>query len=112
MSNTKKNRICYTGIGARKNGNHTRKQFLKVMESSAKDCKHFIARSGCSNCKKTTKLMLKYYNQNMNKKNLAKTEKKIELLKKKCNSCTKKKMHNCSLQNFIRYSGALPGKCA
>ncbi len=81
------------------------------MKSSAKDCKSFIARSHCSTCKKVTQVMLKYYNQSMNKNNLAKTEKKMDALKKKCNSCTKKRIHKCSLQNFIRYSGAIPGKC-
>jgi len=42
MNNTI-NHICYTGIGARKSGNHTRKQFLDIMnKSTKKTCSSYI----------------------------------------------------------------------
>jgi hypothetical protein len=102
--------VCYTGIGARKSGNHSTKQFMKIAKSFSKDCTHFIARKKCGVCKKHTRTMMKYLNKGGVTN--AKNEKTLKQLKKKCNACTKKKSRKCNLQNFIEYSGAVPGKCA
>ena len=51
-----KTNIRYTGLGARKNGNHTRKQFLSIMNKNFKnDCSTYIKSLSCNSCKKLDK---------------------------------------------------------
>jgi len=45
--------IYYTGIGAKKSGKHTRKQFLKIMDKRfKKDCSIYTKSMKCKSCKK------------------------------------------------------------
>lgn len=56
-----KNNICYTGIGAlKKSGNHTRKQYLEVMNKNLKkDCSLYIKSLKCKSCKKKKNYLIK-----------------------------------------------------
>ena len=48
-----KNDICYTGIGSLKSGNHTKKQYLEVMNKTfKKECPIYIKSLKCKSCKK------------------------------------------------------------
>ena len=48
--------ICYTGIGAIEDGNHTKKEFLSVMDkTSKKKCSVYIKSLKCKSCKKSKK---------------------------------------------------------
>lgn len=114
MSTTKKNIICYTGIGARKNGKHTRKQFLNVMKKTSTDCSRVISYSKCKTCKQATKMMMKYIGVMVNKGKKGETkqiEKKIDGLKEKCEACIAKHAKPCTYKNYIKYSGAHEGSC-
>ena len=47
------NNICYTGIGSVKTGNHTKKQFLELMNRNLKkNCSVYIKSLKCKSCKK------------------------------------------------------------
>jgi hypothetical protein len=61
--------ICYTGIGARKNGNHSRKQYLSVMNKHfKKDCSKYIKSLKCRSCKKYIKAQKAKKTYRMSKK--------------------------------------------
>lgn len=50
--------ICYTGIGALKSGNHTKKQFLTIMDkTSKKDCPEHIKFVKCKSCQKLKRMV-------------------------------------------------------
>ena len=45
--------ICYTGVGSIKSGNHTKKQFLNIMnKNSKKECSIYNKSLKCKSCKK------------------------------------------------------------
>ena len=45
--------ICYTGIGARKSGKHTKKQYLDVMNKNfTRSCATYTKTLKCKSCKK------------------------------------------------------------
>ena len=42
------NNICYTGVGSEKTGNHTKKQYLEVMNKNyKKECSIYIKSLKC-----------------------------------------------------------------
>lgn len=111
--------ICYTGIGARKNGNHTRKQYLHVMKKNfKKGCSRYIKSLKCKSCKKykemVNKITKKVINAHLAKKTYKiakKTEDKLVSQMGKCNICKNNKTKTCNFKNYIEFSGAEIGKC-
>jgi len=86
-----KNNICYTGVGSLKTGNHTEKQYLKVMNKNyKKKCSIYIKSLKCKSCKK-----------------MMNTTEKIN----KCKRCKNNKTKKCNLKKNILFSGAEFGKC-
>ena len=115
--------ICYDGPEARKDGNHTRKQFMNIMEKySKRDCLNFMKDLKCKTCKRKEmtakekkKQLLAIRQAIKNKipyKLTAKQEKDYLKRMEKCNRCKKKMtMRRCNFDNYILYSGASSGKC-
>jgi hypothetical protein len=65
--------ICYTGIGSRKSGNHTRKQYLNVMKKHFKnDCSKYKKSLKCRSCKKYIKVQKAKKTYKMSKKQMKK----------------------------------------
>ena len=112
--------IYYDGIGAKKSGKHTVKDFLDIMNKTAKvECLDYLADLNYSACNeykkmhkkaplisfdsKSGKLIYKFNSKSDNKK-----------YKTLSNKCTKykKTMKNkkCNLDEYIEFSGALRGK--
>lgn len=113
-------KICYTGIGARKNGNHTRKQFLNIMDKKFKlECSKYIKSLLCKSCKKSIKMNTNFakksFKYQLKHKVPLKMSKKMEtkLLKQinKCNKCKTLNIKPCSFKEYIKYSGAYLGTC-
>jgi hypothetical protein len=112
--------ICYTGIGARKSGNHTRKQYLNVMNKHfKKDCSKYTRALKCKSCKKykefvtrNVKKIIKFQLAKKPYKMSKKTEEKMVKQMKKCAFCKNKKTRKCDLKKYIEFSGAVLGKCA
>jgi hypothetical protein len=112
--------IYYTGIGAKKSGKYTEKEYLEVMDKNfKKDCSVHMKSLKCKSCKKTikmvTKEMKKQIKFNLNKKNKMsnktykisnKTEQRIVNQRKKCKKCENKGTKKCDLKNYILFSGA------
>ena len=114
-----KNNICYTGIGSVKRGNHTRKQYLEVMNKNyKKQCSVYIKSLKCKSCKKSTEIntkevlkQLKAQFKNKTYKMSNKTERKILDQSSKCKRCKNNKTKKCNLNKYILFSGAEFGKC-
>ena len=61
------NNICYTGVGSVKTGNHTKKQYLKVMNKNyKKKCSIYIKSLKCKSCKKSIKMNTKEAKKQIN----------------------------------------------
>ena len=113
------NNICYTGIGSVKTGNHTKKQFLKVMNRNLKkNCSVYIKSLKCKSCKKSIEMNSKEGKKQINAQLKNKTykmssKKEKELLNQinKCKRCKNNKTKKCNLKNYILFSGAEFGKC-
>lgn len=104
--------ICYTGIGAKKSGQHTKKQFLSAMKSSKRDCALFIKSLTCKACQKSKNLTAIFTKKSNTKKNsIDKYLKDIQRLTEKCRKCKNKTRKQCTLENFLEYSGAFHGNC-
>jgi hypothetical protein len=111
--------ICYTGIGSRKTGNHTEKQYLEVMNKNhKKKCSVFIKSLKCKSCKKSVKMnteeaqkQLKAQLQNKTYKISHDKEKKLLKQISKCKRCKNNKTKKCNLKNYMLFSGAEFGKC-
>jgi hypothetical protein len=114
-----KNNICYTGIAAKKTGNHTKKQYLEVMNNNFnKDCSVYIKSLKCKSCKKNLEMNNKEHKKHIeaqlkNKpyKLSNKTEKKLLEQRSKCKKCKNKNTKKCNLEKYILFSGANFGKC-
>ena len=110
-----KDRICYTGIGARKTGEHTTAQYLAVMDrTSRKDCPAYYEAFRCKPCKtkkKMSKKLIKKYANNPSYKITKKYNDEFIKMVMKCNTCKNKNTRKCTLKKYIRYSGAVPGTC-
>ena len=112
--------IYYTGIGAKKSGKHTEKEYLEVMDKNfKKDCSVHMKSLKCKSCKKTMKMVTKEIKKqikfNLNKKNKMsnktykisnKTEQKIVNQRNKCKKCKNKGTKKCDLKSYILFSGA------
>jgi hypothetical protein len=113
------NNICYTGIGSVKTGNHTKKQYLKVMnKNDKKKCSIYIKSLKCKSCKKSLEMNTKKFKnqlkaqlQNKTYKMSNKTERKLLKQLSNCKKCKNNKTKKCNLKNYILYSGAEFGKC-
>jgi hypothetical protein len=112
--------ICYTGIGSRKSGNHSKKQYLNIMNKHFKeDCSKYTHALKCKSCKKYKEMATRNAKKQM-KVQLAKktykmskkTEEKLAKQMKKCLLCRNKKTRKCDLKKYIEFSGAVLGKCA
>ena len=113
------NTICYTGIGALKSGNHTKKQYLEVMNTNfKKDCSVHMKSLKCKSCKKSremntkeAKKQLRAHLKNKTYKMSSQTEQKILSQMNKCKQCKNKNTKKCNLNNYVLFSGANFGKC-
>ena len=123
--NTKIKHICYTGYGARKDGNHTRKQFLEIMNRSSKIswkknsghryfCEAHLKALKCKSCKQK-KNITKYQNRQMRKNPKYEPSKKVfskqMRIISRCIRCADNNNETCNLKDFIKWSGAIIGKC-
>ena len=103
-----KDNIFYTGIGARKSGNHTKKQYLEVMDKNfKKDCSVYIKSLKCKSCKKLKKIW-KTHLKNKTNKMTKKTEKKFGKQMDLCMKCKKNKTKKCNFEEYVLFSGAEP----
>ena len=113
------NNICYTGVGSLKTGNHTKKQYLEVMNKNyKKNCSVYIKSLKCKSCKKSiemnSKEVKKQINAQLKNKTYKMTNKKEKKLLKqlsKCKRCKNNNTKKCNLNNYIIFSGAELGKC-
>lgn len=113
--------ICYTGIGARKSGNHTKKQYLDVMNKNFKrDCATHIKSLKCKSCKKLKTLyrrLIKTHvkalekNKTYKYKMTKKTRRKLRNATNNCIKCSNNNLKQCDVDNYILYSGAVKGAC-
>ena len=102
-------KICYTGEGSNKK-HHSKTEFLNLMESKFKgECSRFVRGKKCKSCKQLKKNWNNYFKQTP--KNNTAFDKMQDKLTKKCESCKRKKIEICNLEDFIEYSGANIGKC-
>ena len=116
MNETK---ICYTGVGSVKTGNHTKKKFLKIMNKNyKKECSVYIKSLKCKSCKKNkemnNKIMKKQIKAQLKNKTYQmsnNTAKKWNKQLSKCNKCKNNKTKKCNLKNYMLFSGAEFGKC-
>lgn len=100
---TRKNKVFYTGIHAKKSGKHSIKEFMKIMEKDKKGCSKFAARKTCRSCVKATRILRSNKkNQTISKKNAKKLDKYLEA----CEKCTAKSKKRCTLHEHLEYSGA------
>ena len=114
-----KNNICYTGLNSVKTGNHTRKQYLEIMNKHfKKKCSVYIKSLKCKSCKKSIEMNSKEVRKQLNAqlKNKSykmsnKTEKKLVNQISKCKRCKNNKTKKCNFKNYILYSGAEIGIC-
>ena len=90
------NIIRYTGFKARKDGNHTRKQFLSIMDKNfKKDCSTYIKSLTCKSCNKLKKMVKAKNFNNQTMKQLA-----------KCKKCKNTNTKQCDFKKYIEFSGA------
>ena len=114
-----KNNICYTGIGSRKTGNHTKKQFLDVMNKNfSRKCSQYMKVKKCKSCKKSLDMNAREVKKHVNAQLKHKpytmtynTETRILRQMKKCKKCKTKNTKKCKIENYILFSGADPGIC-
>ena len=111
--------ICYTGIGSRKSGKHTKKQFLDIMKKSYKsDCARYVKGLKCKSCKKSNeldkKITRKYIlaqKKNRTYKMSSKTMHKLLRATEKCYKCKNANNKLCTLSDYMLFSGAENGMC-
>ena len=111
--------ICYTGIGAKENGNHTQEEYLNVMNKHfKKKCAVYMKSLKCKSCKKSIKMnskevkkQIKAQIKNKTYKMSKQTENKLLRQMTKCKRCKNKNTKKCTLKNYIVFSGAEHGKC-
>ena len=107
--------IYYDGIGAKKNGKHNVKEFLKIMNKHFNiECSEFLPDLDYKPCNEYKEMNRKAMEYNM-KHNIPlfyynrskKTEKKYKTLINKCNKYKKTaKKRKCNLDEYIKFSGA------
>jgi hemerythrin len=103
--------IYYTGVGSKKDGKHTVKEFLDIMNSHFKiDCSNFLKSYNVPPCEKYKQMnrddLLKTI-KNQKFKRSRKREKKYKKLIKECNKRIKTfKKRDCNFKEYIDFSGA------
>ena len=113
-SKSLKYNICYDGLGARKSGTHTRKQFLSIMDKQfGTKCSVYKKSLKCKPCKKYRQMVNKEARKTIRAAKLKKMyimSKKTENIllrhQKKCDTCKNKHTTKCDLKDYIEYSGA------
>jgi hypothetical protein len=111
--------ICYTGIGAiTKNGNHTEKQFRKVMKRNKnalgvnhKSCSVTRKSRKCRSCREYKIVINKRLFKQLNTKKEQDITKKEEQLWEKCKKCRETGLKPCTLKQYMDFVGAEPMKC-
>ena len=112
-SNSKSKKLCYTGC-VRTKKYHTKKEFLALMNKTNKKLcsRMIIGRKQCSSCKKYRREWRTYVkkskkNPYFRMSNEAKVhEKNQDKLEKDCRKCKNKIKKECSLNEYMEYSGA------
>jgi ATP-dependent Lon protease len=113
------NTICYTGIGAKEDGDHTQEEYMSVMNKHfKKKCAVYMKSLKCKSCKKSIKMNSKEVKKqiqaqlkNKTYKMSKQTEKQLVKQMTKCKRCKNKNTKKCALKNYIEFSGAEWGKC-
>ena len=111
--------ICYNGEGALKSGNHTKKQYLRVMNKTYKKmCATYKKSLKCKSCKKSRKMInnevkkqIRANLKNRTYKMSVGTESKLVKQMNKCKRCKNKNTKKCTFKNYLLFSGAEIGKC-
>jgi hypothetical protein len=98
--------IYYTGIGAKKSGKHSTKDFLNIMNKKFNiKCSEFLPEIDYKPCFENKSKEL-YMNLNKTKKNT----RKYKNFKNQVNQCKKyiktAKKRKCNLDEYIKFSGA------
>jgi len=114
-----KKTICYDGIGAiTKNGNHTEKQFRKVMKRnknalgvSHKSCARSRKTRKCRSCRDLKILLNKRLLKQLDTKKEQDVTKKEKRLYEKCEKCKNTGVKPCTLKQYMDFVGAEPIKC-
>lgn len=107
--------IYYTGIGAKKNGKHTVKEFLKIMNKHFNiQCSEFLPELNYEPCHKYKEMRRKEMDKALRLgtsmfdiKRSEKNEKKYQKLVKECGDYKKTATsRKCNLEEYIKFSGA------
>jgi hypothetical protein len=94
--------IYYTGIGAKKSGKHTIKEFLDIMNKTANiECSDYMAKLEYKPCGTSAKMQSTIV-LSKSKKN----HKRYKKLVNKCQTYKKTKTRKCNLDEYITFSGA------
>ena len=110
--------IYYDGIGAKKSGKYTVKEFVKLMNKpeSKEDCSRYLIGLGYKPCSKSRKLFKELYTKGANLKGKARRDRlqrSADALTKKCvqkmfnKKTLKSRKYKCDLEKYITYSGAV-----
>jgi len=109
------NNIYYTGLGSKKDGNHTEEEYLQVMNKNfKKECSVYMKSLKCKSCKKSIEMNnqeVKKQLKNKTYKMTNNTQKKLLKQLSKCKRCKNNKTKKCNLKNYLLFSGAELGKC-
>ena len=118
--------ICYTGYDEQKKSpNHTQEEFMKIMNRKSKIarknkylhkklCAEYFASKKCKPClkhKRNLRYRIRKSRKNPKYVTSEKQKKKQDKLFLKCSKCKEKSKKACNLEDFIKYSGAVKGKC-
>ena len=107
--------IYYTGIGSRKDGVHTKREFLHIMKKNfKKSCIDHNKGRNCKACREHSNKTLKhaltqydYFLKHNKFRKSCKYDNNIRRLSKKCETCKKYKSdRKCNLPDYIDFSGA------
>uniref|UniRef100_A0A6C0HJB2 Uncharacterized protein n=1 Tax=viral metagenome TaxID=1070528 RepID=A0A6C0HJB2_9ZZZZ len=111
--------ICYTGTGSLKSGNHTKKQYLDVMDKLYREkCAVHTKSLQCKSCLKSSKMnseeakkQIAAQKNNKTYKMSTKTENQLLQQMSKCKQCKTENTKPCNFNDYLRFSGAELGKC-
>ena len=92
--------IYYTGIGAKKSGKHTIKEFLDIMNKSSTECSDYMSQLEYKPCGTSAKMKSTIYFGSK------KTKKRYKKLVNKCQTYKKTKKRKCNFNEYITFSGA------
>jgi hypothetical protein len=107
--------IYYTGVGAKKNGKHTVKEFIDIMNKNFNiECSEYLPELDYKPCFEYKEMNRKAiaYNLKHNKPLLdfnrsKKNEKKYQKLLNNCKQYKKTaKKRKCNLEEYVKFSGA------